>query len=106
MLALGLVAIGVRRYVFGGRGTGYVRLTAVPWAQVVSIRTAKGKPLGITGETPVRVSLPRGQYIIELKNGEATEEEKVEVEAGKTYSVNHTFRKVKVDELVEELLSQ
>jgi len=59
----------------------------------------------ITGQTPLYVSLPPGDYTIELKNGEATGTVQVTVQSGQTQAVNYSFPQVKVDALVDELVT-
>ncbi|MGH9774671.1 MAG: hypothetical protein ACRD50_06965, partial [Candidatus Acidiferrales bacterium] len=102
-----LAVIGAWRYFAGGGGApGDLQLTAAPWAEVVSVKTASGQNMNITGETPMLLSLPAGQYVIELKNGQAKGELKVEVGAGKPTVVNYSFPEVKIDDLVQELVSK
>jgi serine/threonine protein kinase len=106
VFVLALVGIGTWRYLASNpNASGYLQLTAAPWAQVVSVRTARGDRLNITGETPLQMALPPGQYVIELKNGEATGKLNVAVESGKVSSVNYTFPQVKIDDLVRDLVS-
>jgi len=50
--------------------------------------------------------LPPGEYVIELKSGEATETLKLTVKAGETQAVHYTFPQLKVDQAVEEVLKQ
>ena len=86
--------------------SGYVQLTATPWGQVTGVTSAKGEHLKITGETPLRVPLPPGRYNFAIKNGEATGNIEVVVERGKVSSYNYTFQKVKVEDLVQKILSE
>lgn len=108
VVVVGLGGYAVWRYgVRTGGGTpGYVELTAAPWAEVTSVQKAGGERLNITGQTPLRVQLPPGEYVIELKNGETTGKVNVVVESGKAVPLHYTFPEVKVDALVEELVSQ
>ncbi len=85
---------------------GYVHLTAVPWAQVASVQTAKGERLNASGQTPLRLELPAGEYVIELKSENAVQKMNVVVNAGEVSKVNYTFPGVKVDALVDELVSK
>jgi hypothetical protein len=50
---------------------GYAELTAAPWAEIVSVQTKDGKTLDVKGQTPVRLELPPGEYVIELKKDQA-----------------------------------
>lgn len=87
--------------------TGSLHLTAVPWAQVVSIRTVQGERLNVAGQTPLRLELPPGEYVIELKGDQdAVGKLNVSVQPGAVSNVNYTFPGVKVDVLVEELVSK
>jgi serine/threonine protein kinase len=91
----------------GGRSTpGVVQLTAAPWAEVTGIRTKKGERLNITGQTPLQVTLPPGNYIIELKNGPAIGELEVTAKPGEVSRVSFAFPEVKIDDLVQSLVSQ
>lgn len=106
VVVLALAGFGVWKFVLSGAGEpGFVQLTAAPWAEVVSVRTAGGEAVKITGQTPLYVSLPPGDYTIELKNGEATGTVTVTVQSGQTQAVNYAFPQVKVDALVDELVA-
>ena len=106
VVVLALAGFGVWKFVLSGPGEpGFVQLTAAPWAEVVSVRTAGGEAVKITGQTPLYVSLPPGDYTIELKNGEATGTVTVTVQSGQTQAVNYAFPQVKVDALVDELVA-
>jgi len=65
-----------------------------------------GQPLQVAGQTPMMLELPPGEYVIELKSGEATEMLKLTVKAGETQAVHYTFPQLKVDQAVEEVLKQ
>ena len=104
-VALGLAAVG-SWYLRIQNVSGYVQLTAAPWGQVTGVTSAKGEHLKITGETPLRVPLPPGRYNFAIKNGEATGNIEVMVERGKVSSYNYTFQKVKVEDLVQKILSE
>ena len=86
--------------------SGYVQLTATPWGQVTEVTSSKGEHLKITGETPLRVALPPGRYNVAMKNGQATGSIEVTVEPGKVAIYNYTFQKVKVEDLVQKILSE
>jgi len=108
VLVLALVSVAALLYMVGHRSApSYVRLTAAPWAEVVSVTNAKGQSMNITGETPMRLELPPGKYVIALRNGKTTGTVTVEVAKGKEPDpVNYTFPEVKIDDLVQELLSR
>jgi hypothetical protein len=89
-----------------GNGPGVVELTATPWAEVTSISTKKGQRLHITGQTPLQITLPPGNYIIELKNGNATGQLEVAAKPGEVSKVSYTFPEVKIDDLVQSVVSQ
>ncbi len=103
-----LLAAGGWWYFRGGLSAepGTVHLTAVPWAEVTSVRSADGKTVEANGVTPLQLSLPPGEYTLSLKSGEQTAEVKVTVEAGKVQAVNYTFPEVKSDAVVDDLLKQ
>ena len=77
-----------------------------PWAEVTSVRTKKGERLNITGQTPLQITLPAGKYIIELKNGQATGKLEVVSRPGEITTARYTFPQVKIDDLVQNLVSQ
>jgi tetratricopeptide (TPR) repeat protein len=94
-------------YSRAGRNTpGFVELTAAPWAEVTGISTKKGERLNITGQTPLQISLPPGNYIIDLKNGTATGQLEVAAKPGEISKVSYTFPEVKIDDLVQNVVSQ
>jgi serine/threonine protein kinase len=105
VVALALAALG-NWYFRVQNVSGYVQLTATPWGQVTGVTSAKGEQLKITGETPLRVPLAPGRYNISIKNGTATGNIEVIVERGKVSSYNYTFQKVKVEDLVQKILSE
>ncbi len=107
VLVLALIGVGVWRFFPSTPGLpGYVHLTAAPWAEVLSVRQAGGESLNITGQTPLRIELPPGEYVIELRNGETRQTVKVKVEAGQVAPVNYTFPEVEVEAIVDELLAE
>ncbi len=81
-------------------------MTSVPWGEVVSIQAGDGSPVQATGATPLFLSLPAGEYTIELKNGDTVESFTVEVVAGETKVKHHLFSHVDVDKIVDELISK
>ena len=110
---LAIVAVGV--IVLAGLGTwyarsrssapGYIELTAAPWGEVASVSNAKGEHFNVTGETPLHVALPPGHYVIELKNGQASCKVEAAVERGSVSAYSCAFPEVKVDDLVQKVLS-
>jgi ferric-dicitrate binding protein FerR (iron transport regulator) len=112
MVQMGLVAAGVlvlaglgTWYVRGRNVPGYVELTAAPWGEVASVSNAKGEHLNITGETPLQVALPAGHYVIELRNGRSSCKVEAAVERGSVSAYSCAFPEVKVDDLVQKILS-
>lgn len=108
VVVLALAAVALYRMVGTGPSIpGHLQLSAVPWAEVVSVQTAKGAAVEVPlGQTPLQFELPPGEYVIELKNGEMTDRVNVTVVAGQVQAVNHPFPQVKIDALVDELVSQ
>ena len=105
VVALALASLGTW-YLKGRNVPGFVEITAAPWAELTSISTVKGQRLNITGETPLQVALPPGRYVIELKKGQATGRVEVAVERGKVIVVNYIFPEVKIDDLVQKVVSE
>jgi hypothetical protein len=89
----------------GGSASGYIQLTAAPWGEVASVSNEKGEHLNITGETPLQVSLPPGRYVIELKNGQSNCKVEASVERGSISAYSCVFPEVKIDDLVQKVLS-
>jgi hypothetical protein len=85
---------------------GYAEVTAAPWAQVVSVKSKQGQDMNITGETPLRVELPPGDYVIELKNDQGTSQQEVTVKSGEVVPVKYAVPQEKIDEMVDELVSK
>ena len=105
-LAFTLVAAGGWYLFTRASAPGYVQLTASPWAEVSDVKQESGKRFAITGQTPLQMELPAGDYVIELRNAEATAKVKVKVEAGKVQAVHYTFPQKKTEAMVEEVLRQ
>jgi serine/threonine protein kinase len=102
---IALAAIGTW-YAMGRNALGYVQLTAAPWGQVASVsNAANGKHLPITGDTPLQVALPPGHYVIEVKNGETSCKVEAAVERGAVSAYSCAFPEVKIDDLVQRVLS-
>jgi len=101
-----LVSLGAWYSRAGRNAPGVVELTAAPWAEVTGVSTKKGERLNITGQTPLQIALPPGNYIIKLKNGSATGELEVAAKPGEVSRVSYTFPEVKIDDLVQNVVSQ
>jgi eukaryotic-like serine/threonine-protein kinase len=102
--AIALTGVGIW-YVKGRTASGYIQLTSVPWGQVASVSNAKGEHLKITGQTPLRLALPPGRYVIELQNGQTNCKVEAAVERGSVSTYSCAFPEVKIDELVQKVLS-
>ena len=102
--AIALAAVGTR-YVKGRSAPGYVQLTAAPWGEVANVSNAKGQQLNITGQTPLQIALPPGRYVIELKNGRSNCKLEAAVQRGAISAYSCNFPEVKVDDLVQKVLS-
>jgi ferric-dicitrate binding protein FerR (iron transport regulator) len=89
----------------GGSASGYIQLTSAPWGEVASVSNEKGEHLNITGETPLQVALPPGRYVIELKNGQSNCKVEASVERGAIAAYSCVFPEVKIDDLVQKVLS-
>jgi len=85
---------------------GYAELTAAPWAEIVSVQTKDGKTLNVKGETPVRLELPPGEYVIELKKDQAVGKVNVVVKSGEITQGKYAFPEVNVNAMVDELVSK
>jgi hypothetical protein len=90
----------------GTRARGYAQVTAVPWAEVVSVKTKAGKDLNMKGETPLRLELPPGDYVIQLQNDQGTGEMEVSIQSGKVVPVKYKPDQVNIDALVDKLVSK
>ena len=107
VLVLALVGFGAWRLIVGGsQPAGRAELTAVPWAEVVSVQTKDGKSLDKKGTTPLELALPPGEYVVELKNDQAIGKVNFVVKSGEATQVNYTFPQVSVNALVDELVSK
>ena len=98
--------IGAWRFLGHGGERGIVELNATPWADVVSVETISGEHLTVTGQTPLQLSLPANEYVIQLKRGDVIQRTSVAVKPGEMATINFTFPEVKVDEVVDELVSK
>jgi len=102
-VAVALAGVGTW-YVKSHNAPGYVQLTAAPWGQVVSVTDAGGKNLNVTGQTPLRLVLPAGRYLIVLKNGQASCKVDAAVERRLVSTYGCVFPEKKVEDLVQEVL--
>lgn len=87
---------------------GFVELNPIPWAEVLSVRESGGQALkvaNVPGQTPLRLSLPAGNYVIEIKgpNGE-TKPITITVESGKPVQWHDSLAGFNADKVVDELL--
>jgi len=107
LLVLALAAVAAWRLLTSGGATpGYAQLTAVPWAEVVSVQTKEGKNLNIRGTTPLSLELPPGEYVFELKSEQIVQKVNVVVKSGQVSEAHFTSPGVNVNAMVDELLSQ
>ena len=104
---MAIAGYAVWRIIRGGAAAdGYLELTAAPWAEIVSVQTNDGKTLDVKGQTPVRLELPPGEYVIELRKDQAVKKVPAVVESGKTAPVDCTVSEVNVNAMVDELVSK
>jgi serine/threonine protein kinase len=110
VVVLALAVVGIWRLVHRAPvvpGTdGYAQVTAVPWAEITSVKTKDGQVLHVKGQTPLELKLPPGDYIIQLKNDQASGEIEVSVKSGEVVPVVYKFNQVNVDAWVDELVSK
>jgi serine/threonine protein kinase len=107
VIVLALAAVGAWRLLISGRATpGYAQLTAVPWAEVVSVQTKEGKNLNIRGTTPLSLELSPGEYVFELKSEQVVQKVTVVVKSGQVSQAHFATPGVNVHAMVDELLSQ
>jgi serine/threonine-protein kinase len=104
LVAVALVFVGAW-YVRSHNAPGYIQLTAVPWGEITDVRNANGTHLKMSGETPVRLALPPGRYMIELKNGQTSCKVQASVEREAVSVYGCTFPEVKVDDMVQKILA-
>jgi hypothetical protein len=90
-----------------GAAVGYAQVTAVPWAEIVSVKAKEdGKVLHLKGQTPLELKLPPGDYVIDLKNDQGTGETEISVKSGEVVPVVYKFDNANVDAWVDELVSK
>jgi eukaryotic-like serine/threonine-protein kinase len=114
--AIGVLAVVVSVVVLAGRGSqphpsppGYVELNPLPWADVVAIKKlgSGNQSVGnFSGQTPMRVSLPPGDYLIQLKGPSGLQEITVSVESGKLARRADVLSGFDADRVVDELVKQ
>jgi serine/threonine-protein kinase len=104
LLVVVLATLGIL-YLKGRNASGHVLVTAAPWGQVADVRNAKGDHLNITGQTPLRLTLPPGRYIIELRNDQRSCRVEAVVQRESVSKYDCAFPEVKVDDLVQKVLS-
>lgn len=105
VVALALVVIVIWRFAGGGtKAPGYLQLSSVPWAEVVSVQKAGGEKSNQTGQTPLQIELPPGDYVIELKSQTRSEKVTLTVESGKVTSQTYVFQGANVEEMVNEIV--
>lgn len=85
---------------------GYAQLVATPWAEIVSVQTKEGQSVNLTGITPMRLELPPGEYVIELRKDQAVKKVTAVVESGKIAQVDCTVSEVNVNDVVNDLVSK
>jgi len=88
---------------------GYVELNPMPWAHVLSVQTADGKPVkvpGVPGDTPMVLSLEPGDYPIQLKGPLGTETRRVTVKPGATARLVGPLSGFDIDKAVDDLLKE
>ncbi len=75
---------------------GYIAINAVPWGYIRSVRKADGQPVQLEADatTPLRLSVPAGDYSIELHNPNSgqTREVHAKVRSGQSTSVSVNLR--------------
>ena len=85
-----------------------VELNPIPWADVLVVKKASGEVLkvpGVPGQTPLRLSLPPGDYVIEVKDpNRRVQQIPVKVEPGSPAQWHDTLPGFDPDKVVNELL--
>jgi tetratricopeptide (TPR) repeat protein len=75
---------------------GFIAINAVPWAYIHSVRKADGQHIQLEAEatTPLRLSVPAGEYLIELRppNNGQSREVRAKVQSGQGTSVSVNLR--------------
>lgn len=83
---------------------GIVRLDVVPWAELKEVRKlGTGQLVNISGQTPLELSLPPGDYRLLLAHPKLGEfAVAVRVEAGVVKQSRHSFPKFDPDVILKE----
>jgi serine/threonine-protein kinase PpkA len=86
---------------------GHLQVDAIPWARVVALTDASGKPVALSGETttPVMLDLPEGQYTITLEpgSGGASVAVRAKVSRGQTNTVKQAFSTMSAEQYLREV---
>jgi len=106
VLVLVLAGFVAWKFLATGPQVGYVQISSTPWAEIQSVQTDAGKPVELTGQTPLQAGLPPGTYVFTLKSNKNVEKVTVEVKAGEVSSKSVVFSNFKVDNVVDELVSK
>jgi serine/threonine protein kinase len=106
VLVVALAGFAAWRFLATGPQVGYVQISSTPWADIQSVETDSGNPVDVKGQTPLQVALPPGKYVFDLKSGKQEQKVTVEVSLGKASAVSYVFPDVKVDSVVNELVSK
>jgi hypothetical protein len=102
-----LLVAGVAAWRFSGApSVGRLEFSAAPWAEVVNVWTAGGKSLNLSGQTPMGLELPSGNYVIELRRERTAARVEVSVEPGKVARINYQFPELPAGKMVDELVSK
>jgi hypothetical protein len=81
----------------------YVEINAVPWGKVTSIVSTDGKfKVDVNQETPVRVNLPAGDFVVNLTKPDGSpEKQTIKVAKGSPVSIAPVFEAVSANEIVK-----
>ena len=75
---------------------GFIAINAIPWAYIHSVRKADGQHIQLEAEatTPLRLSVPAGEYLIGLRNPNngQSREVRAKVQSGQGTSVSVNLR--------------
>ena len=81
--------------------TGFIEITAQPWATVKTVVSRDGKVVIPGGTTPMRITASAGQYTVVLAGPDGEEDrEQVAVVAGRRSTCNHVFEVVDAKRIV------
>jgi tetratricopeptide (TPR) repeat protein len=84
----------------GPSAPGTLALDALPWAEVAEVVDASGKrvDVGAARYTPMVLTLPPGQYTVQLVNGQTRRAVHVAVRSGSVETKREDFGQVKADD--------